>query len=417
MSWETTLQEASFRGVTFWVRSLSDPESKAIALNEYPWVDGADVTDMGQRAVRHTIQAFLFGPTYEDELAQLLAALRARGAGVLVHPIIGVISKVVADQWHVEHDHQKPDACTISMSFVESNTYAVTVFGGVSKTGRIDRVSAGAATAQGRADKALTDRLASVARDALSRIAALSAVLKASRSRSNALLAVTGGAVTTADLDPVAYPSSWVADSQATVDAAFSGLSFGGMNDQFNGPTSTDGSALSDFNQVASQMNPAAVVIASTSVEPDALADAAVVQAWARAQAACVQAEAASFVLQAEVERITLDRRDLERLVAVVRTALQLAIDDARASLGREAGAALAGDLAQTAYAIQEAARSIIQQRPPVVTRVSPLSGHLRVLAHAWYGDHARAAELLRLNSWGRQVFVERGQEVQAYAR
>ena len=58
-----------------------------------------------------------------------------------------------------------------------------------------------------------------------------------------------------------------------------------------------------------------------------------------------------------------------------------------------------------------------IQLRPPVITRQAPVGGHARLVAHALYGDHTRAEELRRLNSWGRSLLIERGEEMQAYAR
>lgn len=69
------------------------------------------------------------------------------------------------------------------------------------------------------------------------------------------------------------------------------------------------------------------------------------------------------------------------------------------------------------AYQVQEAARAVIELRPPVQLRAAPVTGPLRLVAHALYGDHSRATELLRLNAWGRRLVVERGEKVRAYAR
>ncbi|MYP95719.1 DNA circulation family protein, partial [Salmonella enterica subsp. enterica serovar Kentucky] len=43
MSWEDSLQDASFRGVTFDVVNTRDSASRDTAVYEYPYIDGGDV--------------------------------------------------------------------------------------------------------------------------------------------------------------------------------------------------------------------------------------------------------------------------------------------------------------------------------------------------------------------------------------
>lgn len=43
MAWNLTLQDASFRGVTFEVQSVEDRGEKALCVHEYPYRSGAEV--------------------------------------------------------------------------------------------------------------------------------------------------------------------------------------------------------------------------------------------------------------------------------------------------------------------------------------------------------------------------------------
>lgn len=50
------------------------------------------------------------------------------------------------------------------------------------------------------------------------------------------------------------------------------------------------------------------------------------------------------------------------------------------------------------ALALQDAAKAVIEARPPLVQRTLSAPGNLRLQAHLLYGDHSRATELARLN-------------------
>ena len=66
---------------------------------------------------------------------------------------------------------------------------------------------------------------------------------------------------------------------------------------------------------------------------------------------------------------------------------------------------------------IQARARQVILQRPPMINRAVESATSLRLLAFRWYGDHARASELLRLNPRLRSPFmISSGEVLRAYA-
>ncbi|WP_332832860.1 DNA circularization N-terminal domain-containing protein [Escherichia coli] len=69
MGWAENLQNASFRGVQFDVLNTDEQISRDHAVYEYPFVDGADLHDLGRKGatVPHGL-AFLWGEYYDINL-------------------------------------------------------------------------------------------------------------------------------------------------------------------------------------------------------------------------------------------------------------------------------------------------------------------------------------------------------------
>lgn len=61
MGWAENLQNASFRGVQFDVLNTDEQISRDHAVYEYPFVDGADLHDLGRKARPFRMTAFLWG--------------------------------------------------------------------------------------------------------------------------------------------------------------------------------------------------------------------------------------------------------------------------------------------------------------------------------------------------------------------
>ncbi|MGC0153272.1 DNA circularization protein [Chromobacterium vaccinii] len=120
MSWETQLQDASFKGVKFDVTRTRDDARRDLAEHEYPYMDGANVEDLGRKARRFDIDAVFWGKNYETKLQALVKVLETAGAGELIHPIFGSIPAAQLDSYTIEHDAERPDYCTVSMKLVEA---------------------------------------------------------------------------------------------------------------------------------------------------------------------------------------------------------------------------------------------------------------------------------------------------------
>ena len=71
MAWNLTLQDASFRGVTFEVQSVEDRGEKALCVHEYPYRSGAEVEDLGRKPRVIPVTAIFWGVAYESRIKAL----------------------------------------------------------------------------------------------------------------------------------------------------------------------------------------------------------------------------------------------------------------------------------------------------------------------------------------------------------
>jgi len=406
MAWSQTLLQASFKGITFDVESVSDATTRSVAMNEYPYTDGADAEDLGTQAKRMRFTAIVWGSDYEARLQVLLAALKAADAGELVHPMFGSIKRALCVEWSVEHAADLRDGCKLTLGFVEAAA-SKRIFETPSPVLAAERITQLGNGARSAADRELVERVEEVADGPVPTFLALKVAMNQALSLARKLSDTTAEPVLVSGLDPGLYPSAYTADMRAVLDGGLQGLPFGGRNTSFEG-NAVAGTGLGDFDRAAVLLSPAAVTLSS----PDA--NGLLVQAHARLHAACCLAEAVAIVLAGELELLLLDRAELERLAGLARAALQAALEAMRAARpGTDTGASLRA----LAYQVQAAAKAVIEQRPPVVRKASPVTGPLRLVAHALYGDHTRAPELVRLNRFGRDLVVVAGQELSLYAR
>ena len=77
MAWNLTLQDASYRGVTFEVQSVEDRGEKALCVHEYPYRSGAEVEDLGRKPRVIPVTAIFWGVAYESRIKALVAALQS----------------------------------------------------------------------------------------------------------------------------------------------------------------------------------------------------------------------------------------------------------------------------------------------------------------------------------------------------
>ena len=121
MAWNLTLQDASFRGVTFEVQSVEDRGEKALCVHEYPYRSGAEVEDLGRKPRVIPVTAIFWGVAYESRVKALVSAFEEAGPGELIHPVFGSLT-VAVRRWQIQHSAERHDYATVTFEAVEAVT-------------------------------------------------------------------------------------------------------------------------------------------------------------------------------------------------------------------------------------------------------------------------------------------------------
>lgn len=415
MAWIKSLLDASFRGITFDIVKTDDTADRATVEHSYPYVDGSDIEDMGRGARHISVEAVFYGEDYETRLNVFLRALDGyddrftdpydHPSAYLVHPVFGDVLVEVA-RYAVHHDAENVDQASVTIEFIES-TPGNPFFSQQHASQLVNTVPQhGAAAISSASDAAakLIDRLR--AANPLAGLDALRQALTAP------LLAInTQVGMVLSGLDVLAYPRAWGNDISALALGVLDVREFGsnlagdwagirGDLDAF----SLFGSPDVAFSQVTSS---------GTPTESQAIAATA---ATVQVNKVVCLANAASYVLAAESVTPTMSPIEIEIICNMARAEIEVTIEQVRGIYGIEYSRTITEPLKGQGLAVQEAARAVIAARPPLIQRKVDAPGNLRLLAHLFYGDHARAPELYRLNG-ARSPFVNAGDSVHAYAR
>lgn len=436
MAWKDTLLDASFRGVVFDCQRTDDAIERDVARYSYPYVDGEDIVDLGQKANELSLTAVFWGDDYETKLKNFLGALAIKGAGELIHPVFGSMPKMQFLGGHVSHDAENVDHCLVELRFAAStpsNPFFVQQL-----TTQVADVTAQTAQVAQSAGTSLFSKALSalnVAKAGLRRLNALRDMLSDTLGPIKALVA---GVQTTA-LDYLEFPSAFTADLISLVS---------GMTDL----RSFDiGSIMSDWGGMIAQMQtvvklPTAasygqtVTMPGVTVSPtlpDGPVDPTAPYTPARTNAisadpadiastnsvvlvvvATTTASVVSDLLANEVDQPTLTPDEIEQITNDTRTLIEQAIEAVTASGDLDETRPVAEALRNVALSVQQLAIGTIDALPPLITRTVPSSCNLTLLAFRWYGDYTRSAELLRLNpSIHNPNFIEAGEVLRAFAQ
>ncbi|MCB5309208.1 DNA circularization protein [Yersinia massiliensis] len=422
MSWSDSMLDASFRGVKFDVINTRDTWSRDIAQHEYPYIDGADIQDMGRKARNIRLSALFWGDDYDSRLQSFIAALDKPGAGELIHPIYGSMPNMQAIECQISHDAENVDYCTVELVFLESKTgnpfftqdyptaQADVIFNQVQSLMDAEQSLMDNAMAPLRDAKKLMSKSKALASTALN-------MLIIFRSE------ITGFVGSTTDF--VQYPGAFMSDLQSAVSltsinttssgaSAGSGVSAASAISQTNATMSDWGESHRQLTAIADM--PAALVSgektapvempAGTSVADIAelIAMVTIVVAGELAQ------DAADIFSDEEINRL-LSPVEIERIANDTREFIQTAIDQHRAQYADAtqeisssptalgiAWQPVVDGLKDIALAVQQLAANIMTTRPPLIQRQVEGVSNLHLVAHRWYGDYQRATELQRLN-------------------
>ncbi|AMO79713.1 DNA circularization protein [Obesumbacterium proteus] len=439
MSWSENMQDASFRSVRFDVINTRDSVERALAQHEYPYLDGADIEDMGAQPRSLQLTAMLWGDDYESRLQTLLQALDKRDAGDLIHPIFGSMPNMQVKVYQVNHEAENVDACTLDIQFIQSKTgnpFFVTGY----PTSQADAIFN---KIQGMIDNANT-----LIDNALKPLRTARSLMSKAKSLATAALnmvtvfksEVTGFISSTTDF--INYPAAFFSDLQSTLSLksassqSSAGKSVGAYSTATpTSTTSTDiasqvalqtyaatpGLIMSDWSAVYAQAKSVASLpvdlVTGEKEAPVAMpsrtttADIAELITLTSLAVTIELTEQASAILSEDTLTAYMTPDDVETIVNATRQSIQDTIDQHRTlyapalstissseqPLGLEYEPVISA-LKDIALSLQTLGDAVINARPPLTKRTVNRVANLHLIAYEWYGDFSRADELQRLN-------------------
>ena len=115
----------SFRGVPFRTVNAELKVGRRNQVNEYPQRDIPYVDDLGRKARRVVVEAYVIGPNYLIERDALIKAFEAAGPGELLHPRYGALQVALDGEVSIKEAPEQGGMARISATFVEhgANTF------------------------------------------------------------------------------------------------------------------------------------------------------------------------------------------------------------------------------------------------------------------------------------------------------
>lgn len=448
MAWNLTLQDASFRGVTFEVQSVEDRGEKALCVHEYPYRSGAEVEDLGRKPRVIPVTAIFWGVAYESRIKALVAAFAEAGPGELIHPVFGSLT-VAVRRWQIQHSAERHDYATVTFEAVEAAT---------------DNPFFGATSSRSLAEQALADISSSLDEalglsesDVIKKLTACQAFFTQARQRVElelqGVLDVldSGQTVARSVLSYTDYPAAFVADVTAVVsglqsraDSASSSVvsSFAALSNLLPLLSPDSAEAVKTYAVGAQAYGSSWIAgpqsTAASRIEPQLalrvprpdMADTPLPEAGS-AQTPLggavthigivgihALAQKVSEALRAEIQTPVLTPGEIESLAGNIRARLDDALHYAAATLPEGDVFTVCESLRTTARAIQHLAEAALNARPPLASRFAERDCNFHLLAHRLYGDFTRADELRRINPQVRNPnFIAKDQELLVYVR
>jgi prophage DNA circulation protein len=121
--WRLQLQEASFRGVKFFVDSHEYSVGRRNVVHQYPFREIPYVEDMGMDADEFIIDGYVVQRkenafNYFVDRNNLIAAIKEKGPGLLIHPYIGNKNVNIVGKSSIREVFNEGGIARFSMSFV-----------------------------------------------------------------------------------------------------------------------------------------------------------------------------------------------------------------------------------------------------------------------------------------------------------
>lgn len=444
MGWTMPIQRASFRGVRFDVLSVDDDLYRSTIEHAYPFVNGADVEDLGLNPLTVRMQAVFYGPGYYTDFKKFLSVLQKSGAATLMHPIRGRLQNMICTGASFHHEADMIDYVALDLTFVESTPAKPIFVFQFSLLAKIDE---------------LLSQLEDFIDDMMELYAQIMESVAFVMNIASRLMGIWGTLVGCFEQIRSLFGFDKAKFSAAAVVSKenFKTHSAHTMRDLI---TMID----SGLRQVAARkdlttrakFDEVIRTIRQISAIPRDLVTGKGIKS-AKEQAALkslttsfsksdtesvhlmMQLAASSALLRIATELVEDDAllpQDIDYITTKVRSQIVATLQLLRAQTDKEHQGAdiavlttpntafytaahhTAEQLRDKAHQFTQLALAAINRKPPLMAREAPMTGTVQQIAHAFYGDYKRADELLRLNPQIRYPnLIERGEWLNGYVK
>lgn len=469
MGWTMPLQHAAFRGVRFDVLNITDTFERAFVEHAYPFVNGADLEDMGLQPRQVQLQAVFFGKGYRIGLDKFIQAIQQSGVDVLVHPIFGRMPNMLCASASIRHGDEFVDYVTLDLTFIEAtplnpiftleqglwseidrimNELEAFEDSVIALYGQFMHVIASVEYAKSRLLRVWSG-LVGIYESTASMLGldtqkyaipisislphfeqqSVQAIKDVSKMISQGLISLIQPAQAIASLDKDnAYTARLFHEAPLNESLVFTARTrFDDILSEVNRLKQLPDELVSGKNDSvtrASRLAALASTFSYTDIEES------------RCAVHLISTKTLIYIgiTLIELYAETLLPTDIEHIAQHIRLAILDTIDVIRQlqqqDLTLKGNAAqqntgvytqtyqVVEQLRQLAHRTTQIALAAINRKPPLMIKVSPLTGTIQQIAHQLYGDYTRAHELLRLNPQIKQPnFIQQGTLINAYSK
>lgn len=130
MSWRDKLLDASFKGVSFKVRSATSSGGRRTRIHQYANREEPYVQDVGKEADGYNIEGYIVSNlnnfyNYFGERDALINVLKSKGAGTLIHPFLGIKRVILTSPYGLTETFNEGGIARFTMSFTEAGVRAL----------------------------------------------------------------------------------------------------------------------------------------------------------------------------------------------------------------------------------------------------------------------------------------------------
>ncbi len=430
--WAIPIQKASFKGVEFDVIAVEEAFERAVIEHTYPFVNGADLEDMGLNPQQVQLQAVFFGLSYATRYNQLLSVIQQKGADVLVHPVRGRLQNMMLCSARLRHDAENVNYVAVDLTFREASEMQPIFAFEESLISKIDRFLLN------------LESVFDTAMNYWNSAMGFNAVMNF-KSR---LLGMWGGLFASFEavrdlfgLDKKKYAISsstsqrtYLGDGKVALAQLKEMIDYGvqsraelpalSFKSQFLAITQ----AVENTQQVATQVakdegfnrSKTVKLRGADVVELSIMLDVMTTAKLAKVFTEIIE-EKGDELLISDLELINQTMREhclsLVNKLREQQKNSQLGAKNDKTQQVYETAEATINAIRNIAHQFTQMILSVINQKPPLTVRQVMQNGTIHKVAHHFYGDYARSDELLRLNPQIRQPnFIEQGMWLNCYA-